>query len=88
MLQLELLLDGCDGVVPFTVKALHSEVDLSHLLVAHFLSGGIDGVINFGFHSQPLRRLGRFDQVDNHFVADQGLSTIAPANHCCRPHRP
>ena len=58
----------------------HGEVDLSHLLVAHFLSGGIDGVINFGFHSQTLRRLGRFNQVDNHFTADQGLSTPVHAN--------
>jgi hypothetical protein len=63
VLQLELLLEGCDGVVPFTVKALLGEVDLSHLLVAHFLSGGIKGVINSGFRSQTLRRLGRFNQV-------------------------
>ena len=80
MLQLELLLERCDGVVPFAVKALLGEVDLSHLLVAHFLSSGINGVINFGFHSQTLRRLGRFNQVDNHFMADQGLSTPVHAN--------
>jgi hypothetical protein len=43
----QLLLEGCDGVVPFTVEALHGEVGLSHLLVAYFLSGGIDGVIKF-----------------------------------------
>jgi hypothetical protein len=48
VLQLELLLEGCDGVVPFTVKALLGEVDLSHLL--------------------------RFNQVDNHFMADQGAT--------------
>ena len=36
VLQLQLLLEGCDGVVPFTVEALHGEVDLSHLLVAYF----------------------------------------------------
>jgi hypothetical protein len=71
VLQLELLLEGCDGVVPFTMKALRGEVDLSRLLVAHFLSGGIDVGINFGFHSHTMRRLGRFDEVHNHFVADQ-----------------
>jgi len=38
VLQLKLLLTGCDGVVPFTVKALGGEVDLSHLLVTDFLS--------------------------------------------------
>ena len=56
-------------------------VNLGHLLVAYFLSDGIDGVINFRFHSQTLRRLGRFNQVDNHFVADQGLSTPVHADN-------
>jgi hypothetical protein len=62
---LQIMADGGGSNGSRVRKALHGEVDLSHLLVAHFLSGGIDGVINFGFHSQTLRRLGRFNQVDN-----------------------
>src|SRR6201981_3796676 len=85
MLQPKLLLTGCDGVVPFTVKALGGEVDLSHLLVTDFLSSGIDVEINFGFHSQTLRRLGRFDEVHNDFMADQGLSTPVHANKGKQP---
>ncbi len=40
-LVLAIILKGWNCVVPFTVKALGSEVDLSHLLVAHFLDRGV-----------------------------------------------
>ena len=41
-------------MVPFTVKALHGEVDLSHLPVAHFLSGGIPSMPGYVPASIPM----------------------------------
>src|SRR5260370_2780541 len=62
-----------DLAVPFTMKRIAVEVDLSHLVVGDFDPWRVGPVINLRMNLQSFSGGCCCDQADDHFQAGQGL---------------
>ena len=62
-------------IVPFAVKLVSFDVDLLHLLVGHLHPFGVNAGVQFAVDLKTLPGGGGADQLHDHLVADQRLTT-------------
>src|SRR5277367_1895043 len=60
-----------DGVVPFAVKFVRMEVNLSQFLITDLNTRWIRSCIKTGFYLETSFRPGGTDEIDNNLMTDQ-----------------
>jgi hypothetical protein len=63
-----------DGVVPLAVECVSHQIDGGELLIGDFDPGGIRVGVEFGRDGESTLGSGVGDQVEHHFVTDEGLT--------------
>ena len=63
------------GIVPVSVECISADVDGGEFVVRNDAPGRILVGVQFAFDFEPCRGGCGSDQVDHHFVADQGLAS-------------
>ncbi len=63
-----------NGVIPFAVKRVSHQVDGGELLIGHLDPCGIGARVEFRLDGEPTLGFGVGNQVQHHFVTDEGLT--------------